>query len=839
MNSQDFSSLFLFTRMSNHENAYALDKETKEKVNSIYEKRINEFLTTWFIFSCNNGSCCHKSSNENTQIKNSLNVVERVFYLLFGDDYVKNTMQYIIPKLNRFRHIIKEEDGEFDSSYEDFVSNNKIFKAVLSREDHPRVLKSYRDIFKYYKDIIYFTNEQLMLMFDDIASEISYSYIGDIDSIENRTLPVIQDNIFYNNDQYDGIRKKLLVIFYEIICRFYCAYDIDVYSIDKPDNILNFYEIKKSVISNNVLYIFLKDCRNVLVYDFEDKLVHNPEFSATGYQCKISTINAAHKMFLLTFTSDIVNMVYSDSNIVITLETGDILINGSNENNKISKTNDKYFGLFVQFKTLDIKSILSIKIFNKHIYVTDTNGVIYIYGKLGTGSPFYKNSTKLDENVRSNNDYKKYQNFVLSENEQNIKFLKHEDIGYHYVFDAFEMSVSVDNKTLIVNNYIDGDSPTEFDFGEKHEVISDIFSLRDNGAIIETRQDDNNDIVSYYTIGLDATSSCRLGRKPLTSPSYSIYLSEISDYIQRNSEDEVDKTITVQKVDGTKTHTLILNSLGDIYGAGTNEGYFMSLNNLDNGTDEIVNELEHFTKINSNSTNEIFTDFVMTKGSDKTLVLEYNKYIAIGYGSLYFVGMRNSAPFRNNDEEVKAKFASKNLSGKTNPKFYSYFCTPNCICFINPIYDLISYYYRSNPVFEDRTVSHIKKALLYLANSSIGDIEEAYEHMVNNLTNIYSNNDILNMNQSLVLFSNLQNYTMHDSMLLLYINDRDKYSAVSKFINLIGLVSENFSAMMTKRCRIGNMSFDEFLGTINDLNVPSICEIKEKINGIRNDKRAK
>lgn len=840
MNTQDFSSLFLFTRMSNHENAYTLDKATKNKLNSMYEKRINEFLNTWFIFSCNNGSCCH-NKHDRTKLKNTLNVIENMFYIIFGDDYVKSTMKYILSKLIRFRHIIKKESEKtFEASYEDYVENGVVFKKVLSKKDPQYIIKTYREMFNYYMNILTLSNDELMLIFDNISSEIAYGYIGDIDSIENRVLPVIKNNVFYNNTQYNNIRSKLLPIFFELMCRFYESYNIDIYSKDliTSDNIVNFFEIKKCVISNDILYIFLKSSKDVLIYDFEDKLA-NDKNSLIGIQ-KLSVINTYHKIYLLSFNDEIVNMVYDDNNIILTFNDGTVLMNGKNNNHKLTSDSKKEYVYFINFYPFSLTSLASIKIFDKHIYITSTEGIIYICGDLNKNNPFFETSSNYKSNICIDEKHKEYETFTLSENEERIKFMKKNEIGYNYLFNAFSIKVKDNNKSLIVNSYEKEIKPIEFDFGKRGELITDIISLRDNGVIIETSKEINENVeLSYYTLGMDPESTSRLGRKPLTNPSSSIYITEISSRIQKDKEGNLDKSISIKKALSTSNKTLILNSIGDIYGAGENDGYFMSINNMEGEGDEAVLQLETFKKINNNSTSEVFTDFVMTKNTKKTLVLEYNSSCAIGYGSYYFLGTNNSSFFRNNDDEVKLKLDSKKLNGTCGPTFYSYFCTPNFVSYTNPVYDLIYNFYRSNPEFDDRNMSHVRNSLMYLSSVSIDRREEAYKHMANNLTELSTNEDMLDINTQLVLFSNLQNYTMHDSMLLQYCDDKEKYSAVSKFINLIGLMSENYSSMKTDMCSLGLMSYDDFVKYIKDINIPSICDIEEKLDGTRNNRRAK
>ena len=202
--------------------------------------------------------------------------------------------------------------------------------------------------------------------------------------------------------------------------------------------------------------------------------------------------------------------------------------------------------------------------------------------------------------------------------------------------------------------------------------------------------------------------------------------------------------------------------------------------------------------------------------------------------------MRNGSSFRNTDTEVNERFEDQSINHKTGPEFYSYFCTKNCIYFINPIFDLIAHFYLSSETFENNSIAHVISSLLFLRDMSITYNEEAYNHIVNNLTILSDEDNPVFANMNHHIYNNIQNYLMHDAMLLMYSNDEEKYNAVSKFINLIGLMSENFSAMKTKKCKINDVPFDEFVRSINDINRKSNFSSEDSRNGIRfNPFRAK
>jgi hypothetical protein len=63
--------------------------------------------------------------------------------------------------------------------------------------------------------------------------------------------------------------------------------------------------------------------------------------------------------------------------------------------------------------------------------------------------------------------------------------------------------------------------------------------------------------------------------------------------------------------------------------------------------------------------------------------------------------------------------------------------------------------------------------------------------------------------------------------------DDAKYNTVSKFINLIGLIAENFMAMKTTRCSLESMDFDDFVFSIEDINRKSVYKGEEKEYGIK------
>ena len=191
MNTFGPSTLFLF---SDKEYPMMLDKEVKDEIVNMYEKRIHEFLNTWMIFSCSNANCCKYKPKENIYLMTGKdNVISNAFEQIFGKKYFNNIFQYIIPRLVRFRHILKcENNPSFDLSFKDYVENNTIIlPKVLSKNDEFTILNTYKRIFIYYSKIINGSTKNLLDQFDSIVKENTNHYL-EINSFKPGVFPFIE-----------------------------------------------------------------------------------------------------------------------------------------------------------------------------------------------------------------------------------------------------------------------------------------------------------------------------------------------------------------------------------------------------------------------------------------------------------------------------------------------------------------------------------------------------------------------------------------------------------------------------------------------------------------------
>ena len=529
-------------------------------------------------------------------------------------------------------------------------------------------------------------------------------------------------------------------------------------------------------------------------------------------------------------------MIYTQDNLILFLANGTKLINGSNENHKITINDSPYYAHFINFNYSSSSSINFIKIYKKHIYLIDSKSIIKIYGDPQVNNPLFENAIHVSDNIYKNTNYKNNTNFSLSENEENIILLTDESVGKKFAFDNFDIEV-VDDKIITLTKRDENHTVLTFDVNSSNiadSTLSNIFRLTNDALILEYK-DNNSNSYYYYILGNTNTDN-RLGYSSDDFENKDDELSELHDiteFIQMNKNGEIDSSIRIKEIETFENRTLILMDNGLLFGSGKNDGYFVAVSN--NSTNELENTefLNEFTILNPSSISSKITGITTTKNTDKSLVFLYNELYGYGFGSYFFLGLRNGSSFRNTDIEVIERFEDQTINHKTGPDFYSYFCTKNCIYFINPIFDLIAHFYLSSESFENDSIAHVISSLLFLRDMSISYNEEAYNHIVNNLTILSDEDNPVFANMNHHIYNNIQNYLMHDAMLLMYSNDEDKYNAVSKFINLIGLMGENFSAMKTKKCKINGVPFDEFVRSINDINRKSNFNSEDCKNGIK------
>lgn len=830
------------------------DKYAKLNSNiaDVYKSQIEKFLNTWLIFSCRCTEChCFKTNNDTYLIdKTNLSNIEFSFSRIFGTTYFNNIFKYILPRLLRFRHILKYEDIKgFEQAFKTIKDKEgKCFNKVLSKCDKNSILMSYRRIYDFYESVIDWTNEALTFKFNTIINELSKTYLKN-DNFENQLLGFIEEDIFYNNSAYSDLREKSLVLFFELVCRYFENINLMPCETNTPTSkyASEFYHFQKVVISNGIMYAFLKDSKNIMIYDFKDKIRNEEkelrknilDYPELFEKYKLRIIDHVRRIYLLSLESDLVNMVYSEDNIILFLSDGSVIANGSNNNHKLSSKNQSEYIRFVHFDTSFYKEIKTIQIEKAHIYTIANDTNLFIHGDLDeTFAIKASECNELKKNIYVKEIEKDYY-IEFSPDEKYMVYHHNKDLGNNFLTDSYCLN-RIDDKTIVLKQLDTDDILHSYDFAEisMNGSITNIFELKKDAFIIEyTIAEENNEIsYRYFIIGYDDNNNDRLGYTPNEEENNLGKLHEITDAFYASSDGI--KTKKIVKVISMEERTFILMNDKGLYAAGKNNGYFFKYSSIEN-SEGYTPSLNRFMMINYNDKME-FDDFDVTRFNEgeRSCLIGINNRDKIVYAlnGYYFLGTKNSSSFRYTDQEVLDIFDAEAGLTDTNYTNYSYFLTKKFINYINPVFDLISNMYCETIDYKNDSIDHIIKALDYLKLSSIQYSEDAYIHMVENLTVLTDDKFICNKSNTnqLKLLSNLQNYAMHDSMILMYTDDTDHYSAISKFINLCGLMAENFAAMKVKNTKINNESIEEFIDNLNDINFEPSWEKEIRLNGTRN-----
>ncbi|MGL4949712.1 MAG: hypothetical protein ACRC5M_04960 [Anaeroplasmataceae bacterium] len=845
------TKLTMFNSLSRHQNridSILPDIDEREETLSIYEKKVNDFLNTWLTFNCRNRNCCNNKSDEELDLVDSeLNVVEYTFYQIFGEDYTKNLFEHMLRRLTRFRHILlAERNTEFEAAYSDYKNKeNKVFKKVLSKTDRSSLLSRYKSIFNFYKEIVHLTNEDMIKLFHTIITDLTNSYIEN-NSEKSKVFPFLESDIFFNNTLYSELREKALVIFYEAVARFYKYINIDpcMNKVPLPEYLNGFFTSRKIVIVNDILYIFLRDSKNILIYDLDKKLLKSNEEKG---RCQFKAINYDRNIYLTSFESPISSIVYSEDNLILFLENGTKMITGKNTNNKIAKSDKKEYINFIPFDIPEGEVISFIKIYKNHIYsisedMKGDNYKLLIHGDLNEDYAIKESECdKLRDSFYQKKEFEEF-DFLLSDDEKKIHYYSVEGGSDVEMFDDFKIVLTGESSLKLVSHEVSDEDEEivicQFNYDQEvtsysSNSISGIYRLKNNAAIIEVSHiiDPKEIHYDYFIIGSDKEKTFRLGfnEEDYEESDSLSSIHKISDAIQIDNVGSKDKRVQIKQIESFENRTIILMSNSVAFGSGLNDGYFIQHSN----TEGKSNTLETFTILSE----DIFckTDgFAVTRNTSKVLSVFYNKDTCIGIGSYYFLGMNMASGFRYNNGKVKEMYEETANDKISNSKTYSYFCTKNCFYHIGPISDLTFNVMIKN-TFDNHSIEHVIHSLLALKSMSVSGCENAYIRLVNNLSiagkSFGTGNKYISKTD--VLYSILQNYSMHDSMLLMYDNDVERYNSVSKFINLIGLMGENYYGMKTKDVIMGDKKYEDFKNSLADINYESKFMIEERLNAIK------
>ena len=462
-------------------------------------------FNSWFTV-CNKRPEDEKNIIRNAELPPSLTPIIYSLYSIIGIDYTKRTVYNLVRKLDRFRYTIQyEENPVFENVMEDIIDEKyKVrIKKVVSKKEPAQRIRMYKEMYKYYTSIIDLSNDQLNEKFRYVIEALTEEY-NELDTTSKSTDLFSDKELFITGNNMSNVRGKAFIIFYELMYRLFNIIDLSAYVNKIPDKtyVSKFFNIEYITLSNGLVYILLKNCKNFLVFDLEKKIKSITEVNTIeegSYQYHtIKLINKVRGIYMFSFGSPIVKIKYNEDNMILFLEDENILVNGSNANGKIL---DNDTTEYIKFRSLTNKyrengsEINKMKITPNYIVSLYKTGVIHINGKPHSDLIFNENNT-----IKINSNYLVYKN-INKLNKQVI-------FSDFYISEGENVMITYSSdKRIYFSNYNTENSVLDFVALDDLIDITDVFLLN-----AETSLEPETPIECYnngeiYNVTLDADIS--------------------------------------------------------------------------------------------------------------------------------------------------------------------------------------------------------------------------------------------------------------------------------------------------------------------------------------------
>lgn len=337
------------------------------------------------------------------ETKENISSINHIFFCLLSGFYTKNSIYNVIKKLYRIKYDLTYlKDPTFDRLFESIIDEKtgKTVDAIISRSESISTITQYNRMYEYYKNILKYTNDQLVERFRYIVEYCVELYKRvEMSNPEGHQYMFLNKDVFTDDSMMQPLRSEALVLLFELSFRFLSSIDINPFANIVPSKsyIENFYKTEYSTVSNDIIYIFTQNYKSILMYNLKNKRVDlrtKEQFGNDFYPYhKIDLVDKVRSLYTCHFGSKILKIKSTEKNLFLFLENGDIVANGSNKNNKI--TIDDYLE-FTKFHNFDYKKesifspIKKFEITENYVLYLKENGNLYVHGNISDNKLFNK-----------------------------------------------------------------------------------------------------------------------------------------------------------------------------------------------------------------------------------------------------------------------------------------------------------------------------------------------------------------------------------------------------------------------------------------------------------------
>lgn len=293
-------------------------------------------------------------------MKEKVNPISFFFYQAIGVDYTRTLVYHMIPKLIYIRRCLQDEQPvEMDTLLNEEERN--YFK--IKPDTYQKIVKQWHNIIRFYDTRFHWTTEELREAFYEGIDEYSDD-LKDYEDFKNITL-ANNTSLFLENNIMARIRTETFVLFFEILSRFYNTINLSIENNVVPDKsyLDNFFGVSYSAVSHGNIYLFLKDQKSILVYDFAGLQETAEDLQGYDKHSKGRITHIYDKLYMINFDIPIIGIKHDEHNVFLLMADNDMYVNGSNKCYKIIKNSTnysfKFFSINYENKIIPIKKLIN------------------------------------------------------------------------------------------------------------------------------------------------------------------------------------------------------------------------------------------------------------------------------------------------------------------------------------------------------------------------------------------------------------------------------------------------------------------------------------------------
>jgi hypothetical protein len=585
------------------------------------------------------------------------------FYTIFGVNYVKDNLINVLRRLAVIREATLDINNE-DKSFNDiftvkFLNGVENPYYIIDKngnytDNSVDLIHHYTGVYRYYKSIINKPLDELEEAFYTESNNIYEEFGYNVRETENFAVNyrILFEEIL--NGTLLKVRTELLVLIFEIMCRFttYLGYDLNSDTIPTKGTVKMAKGVELMSLVGNNLYVLLDDRKTYVIYSLQENGLPIPgdNYETENYLADNTDFNALRHIYIQKLPEEVRHVQEEDGYLIVQIKSGKIYYTD------IGRVDGRFVELTYPITTdATIKKIIptsNYKFFilfeDGHLHVTDlyTTDVQYnnILGNFTDITDFYITKDRVYSIFTTKTNI-----FVIDSNGGTLFKIGSENIPANTVH-QWEIGINPEDiKQILLESYTNSENTGGYyaivtkneeihykvisTFGEVFGTLTNITSYQTETTTINKVYPVHGGFIveSYYK---DENSK----KKYLYSKFYLDYYTKLisGDYAPTTiSLDTIQNTLHIKKVTSVDDRSLFIGTDdGTLLFEGRNDYYFEHNGILDG----LIGVGETMVRLPLTHDEILRFDFIPVENG--LVILENSKIILNGKAS--FIGVANS-----------------------------------------------------------------------------------------------------------------------------------------------------------------------------------------------------